>query len=132
MGVNDWEGTSTLALLRERMDRLFEEQHRRDALTAEGPFTPATDVYTTDEAVVITVELPGINAADLTVEPRAGQLTVRGVRHFRGDGAAYHHLERSYGEFRCVVALPADADATRYRSRLAAGILTLEIPRSEP
>jgi HSP20 family protein len=130
MGVNDWDGTRALALLRERMNRLFDERQQRGATAIEGPFSPATDVYATDDAVVVTVELPGVGDDDVAVETGDRQLTVRGTRHFRGEGAAYHRLERSYGEFRCAIALPADADAARRRVRLEAGVLTVEIPRS--
>lgn len=130
MGVNDWDGTRALALLRERMNRLFDERQARGATAIEGPFTPAAEVYTTDELVVVAVELPGVGRDDVVVESAGRELTVRGARHFRGEGAAYHRLERSYGDFRCSIALPADADAERRRVRLEAGVLTVEIPRS--
>ncbi len=130
MGVNDWDGTRALALLRERMNRLFDDRQARGASAVEGPFSPATDVYSTDDAVVVAVELPGVGADDVAVEVDGRALTVRGKRHFLGgEGAAYHRLERSYGEFRCAIELPADADAARRRVRLAAGVLTVEIPR---
>lgn len=130
MGVNDWDGTRALALLRERMNRLFDERQARGASAIEGAFTPATDVYSTDDAVFVAVELPGVGEDDVAVEVRGRELAVRGRRHFGGgEGAAYHRLERSYGEFRCAIALPADADADKRRVRLAGGVLTVEIPR---
>ena len=131
MGVNDWDGTRALALLRERMNRLFDERGARVATAIEHPFAPATDVYATDDTIFVTVELPGIDGNDVSVEADGRALTVRGARHFRGEGAAYHRLERSYGEFRCAVELPSGADAARRRVRLEAGVLTVEIPRSD-
>ena len=130
MGVNDWDGTRALALLRERMNRLFDERGARVATAVEHPFSPATDVYATDDAIVITVELPGVGASDFAIETEGRDLRVRGARHFRGEGAAYHRLERSYGEFVCDIALPAGVDPARRRVRLASGVLTVEIPRS--
>ncbi len=130
MGVNDWDGTRALSLLRERMNRLFDERQARGATAVEGPFSPATDVYSTDDAVVVTVELPGVADGDVTVECDGGGLSVRGARHFSGEGAAYHRLERSYGEFRCAIELPDDADAARRRVRLRDGVLVVEIPRT--
>src|SRR6185369_6694707 len=102
MGVNDWDGTRALALLRERMNRLFDDRQARGASAIEGQFAPATDVYATDDQVIVTVELPGVAERELTVS---------GARHFSGEGSEYHRLERSYGEFRCAIALPDDADA---------------------
>ena len=130
MGVNDWDGTRALSLLRERMNRLFDERQARGASSVEGAFAPPTDVYSTDDTVFVAVELPGVGADDVTVEVAGRELAVRGRRHFAGgEGAAYHRLERSYGEFRCAIALPDDADAARRRVRLAGGVLTVEIPR---
>jgi HSP20 family protein len=129
MGVNDWDGTRALSLLRERMNRLFDERQVRGETAIEGHFTPATDVYSTDDAVFVSVELPGVGPDDVAVDVDGRALTVRGTRHFSGEGAAYHRLERSYGEFRCAIVLPADADAARRRVQLAGGVLTVEIPR---
>jgi HSP20 family protein len=129
MGVNDWDGTRALTLLRERMNRLFDERQARGESAIEGAFSPATDVYSTDNAVFVAVELPGVAASDVKVDVDGRALTVRGARHFSGEGAAYHRLERSYGEFRCAIELPADADAARRRVELAGGVLTVEIPR---
>ncbi len=130
MGVNDWDGTRALALLRERMNRLFDERQARGASAVEGAFAPATDVYSTDESVVVAVELPGVGENDVAVEVDGRELAVRGRRHFAGgEGAAYHRLERSYGEFRCAITLPDGADASQRRVRLHEGVLTVEIPR---
>jgi HSP20 family protein len=130
MGVNDWDGTRALALLRERMNRLFDERQARAALAVEAPFSPPADVYATDASVVVTVELPGLRADAVSVDAEPGGITVRGLRHFNGEGAQYHRLERNYGEFRCAIALPGDADVARRTQRLEAGVLTVEIPRS--
>ena len=129
MGVNDWDGTRALAMLRERMNRLFDERQTRGASAVEGMFAPATDVYATDEAVYVAVELPGVGDGDVSVDVDGRALTVRGARHFKGEGSAYHRLERSYGEFRCAIELPVDADASRRRVKLERGVLTVEIPR---
>ena len=129
MGVNDWDGTRALALLRERMNRLFDDRQARGGTSIEGQFAPATDVYATDSAVVVTVELPGVADGDVTVDCEGRELTVRGARHFSGEGSQYHRLERSYGEFRCAIALPDDADAARRTVKLESGVLIVEIPR---
>jgi HSP20 family protein len=130
MGVNDWDGTRALALLRERMNRLFDERQSRGGSSVEGGFAPPTDVYSTDETVFVAVELPGVSADDVKVEMNGRELAVHGRRQFGGgEGAAYHRLERSYGEFHCSIALPEDADAARRRVRLHGGVLTVEIPR---
>jgi HSP20 family protein len=125
----DRDATRALQLLRERMNRLFDEGAGRVEARFAGPFSPPTDVYTTDGRVVISVELPGVERSGLTVDSDEGVLTVRGQRRFR-DGPTYHRLERAYGEFRCEVTLPVDADPSRKHLNLEDGVLTVEIPRS--
>lgn len=96
-------------------------------------FSPPADVYTTEQKVVITVELPGVpeNAVDVAVdaEPASGRtLTVRGKRAFV-EGGDYYRLERTYGEFHCQVALPVGIDPARKKVTLKDGVLTVVIPR---
>ena len=93
-------------------------------------YEPPTDVYTTTTQVVISVELPGVLQDAVEIEAGDGALTVRGRRAVQLGGLDLHRLERSFGEFSCQVALPHDADAARRRVTLAAGVLTVEIPRS--
>jgi HSP20 family protein len=121
-------GSNALTLLRARMNRLFDERVEPSEARLAAPFGPPADVYTTPEQVVVTVELPGIQRAQVAIEVDGGQLIVRGHRAFP-DGAAYHLLERSYGEFGCRVALPADADPDSRQVRLEAGVLTIEMAR---
>jgi HSP20 family protein len=130
MGVNDWDGTRALSLLRERMNRLFDERQARGASSVEGAFAPPTDVYSTEETVFVAVELPGVGADDVKVTVDGRELAVHGRRQFGGgEGANYHRLERSYGAFHCAIALPDDADSARRRVKLSGGVLTVEIPR---
>src|SRR4051812_11627839 len=126
MSVNDWDGTRALTLLRERMNRLFDDRHIGGS-AVDSAFAPPTDVYATADHVVITVELPGVTADDVTIGLTNGDLTLSGRRAFQRDGAAYHRLERSYGDFRCAVSLPPGADPARRATRFEDGVLTIEI-----
>jgi HSP20 family protein len=119
------EGPAALALLRERMNRLFDEG---DEARLAAPFAPPTDVYTTAAEVVVSIELPGVRLADLNIQIDGGQLLVHGQRAFR-DGPVTHHLERHFGELRCQVALPPDARPERRQTELEEGVLTIAIPR---
>jgi HSP20 family protein len=116
MGPSDRDELAMLALLREA--------------AAGRAFSPPTDVYATDKKVVISVELPGVAENAVTVDAEALTLTVRGQRAFQGGGLDYYRLERTYGEFRCQVALPRGADPARKKVQLADGVLTVEIPRT--
>jgi HSP20 family protein len=94
-------------------------------------FSPATDVYSTDKKVVITVELPGVPENDVAIGADGLTLSVRGRRGFAGprDGLDYFGLERSYGEFDCQVQLPSRSRPERRTVTFADGVLTVVVPR---
>jgi HSP20 family protein len=129
MAPIDREGHAVLALLRERMNRLFDAGEELTEARLASPFSPPTDVYTTDDQVVVTVELPGLTLHEIEVDTDADHLVVRGQRAFR-DGDEYHLLERSHGAFACRVNLPGGANPTTRRTSLADGVLKVEMQRS--
>lgn len=67
---------------------------------------PPTDVYETDDNVVVIIEIAGLTQGsyELTLSNRT--LTVRGQRQDPADKLAYHQMEIRYGEFRTQVYLP--------------------------
>ena len=64
---------------------------------------PPTDVYETDDAVVVRVEIAGMREADFTVTLHEQLLTITGTRGDPSSKVAYHQLEVRYGEFRSEV-----------------------------
>lgn len=130
MRMQDWDPKPALAMLRERMNRLFDASIERRETSVEEIFSPPADVYATSEKIVISIELPGLNAGDIQLSREADDLVVRGCRAFRREGSAYHRLERNYGDFRCQVALPPGADLDRRSMQLEEGVLTIEVPRA--
>lgn len=77
-------------------------------------WTPPTDVYETEDAVHVTMAIPGIRAEDMSVHFEHDTLLVRGVRRERCvDSRHYHKMEIPVGAFsrRMRIARPVDADA---------------------
>jgi HSP20 family protein len=94
-------------------------------------FSPPTDVYSTDQKVVITIELPGVPEEEVTVDADGMTISVRGRRSFSGsrEGLDYFRLERTYGEFDCRVQLPSRSRPERRTTSWAEGVLTVVVPR---
>jgi HSP20 family protein len=94
-------------------------------------FSPPTDVYSTENTIVVSIELPGVPEEALAIESATASLTIRGTREHAVAGGKldYHHLERTFGAFHCRVALPAGADSQKRTVSLEDGVLTVEIPR---
>lgn len=129
-----WDAGHELHALRERMSRLFEEE-----LSAQtqgqgrpdrgGAFAPATDVYLTDDRVVVTVELPGVDPEAVAIKCEGSVLTISGERIASSDGHC-HQMERRCGPFLRSLALPPGALTAQRSVKFEDGLLTVELPRS--
>lgn len=110
------------------LEELFGERAARS-----GRWLPAVDVHESDAAYTLSVELPGAKREDLEVDVHEGQLTIRGEKRSEREEKKErsHVTERSYGSFCRSFGLPADADAGRIQARFDAGVLTVEIPKTQ-
>ncbi|WP_341674907.1 Hsp20 family protein [Niveibacterium sp. SC-1] len=99
---------------------------------AEGGF-PAINLGTTERSVEIHAFAPGIDPASLDVQIDKGVLTLSGERKTeeRAEQTTIHVDERFSGEFRRVIALPDDIDATAVSARYSDGVLQISVPRRE-
>src|SRR6185312_11254986 len=99
---------------------------------AARPLWPSLDILTKDKEYVITVEVPGVDEKDVKLEITAdGTLTVSGEKHketHKGFLGA-NRVERSYGAFRRVLALPEDTDRDVVTAVFRNGVLTITCPR---
>lgn len=122
---------NALHALRERMNRLFEDELPQGQRERGGAFAPATDVYLTDDRVVITIELPGINPDSVAIRGEGLRLSISGERAHPSEGHC-HQSERSYGPFLRTLALPPGVELAERRVRFEDGLLTVELPRRLP
>src|SRR5258708_7490667 len=127
MAPKSWDVGHELHALRERMNRFFEEEAPRSS--SSGAFSPPTDVYLTDEAVVVTIELPGVDPQDVAVRCEGQTLTISGERSAHSEGLC-HQIERSFGPFLRTLPLPPGVLAGERRVKFEDGLLTVEVPRS--
>ncbi|MCS6915178.1 MAG: Hsp20/alpha crystallin family protein [Myxococcales bacterium] len=128
MAPKSWDVGHELQALRERMSRLFEEELPRQGRGSTGAFSPATDVYLTEQAVVVTMELPGVDPARVAIHCEEQVLTVSGERPPSGDGACLQ-IERKSGPFLRSLLLPPGVRTAERRVRFEDGLLTVELPR---
>ena len=96
-------------------------------------FTPFANLVETEENYELTLDLPGVNPDDVTVELNDGQLVVAGERKSEAEetGKTFHRVERRYGQFRRVVAIPAPVDEDKITADYRAGVLTVSLPKSQ-
>lgn len=112
--------------------RVFLELGRSFAPDAlAGECTPALDVYETDDAIEIVVDLPGVEATAVRVVAKANALLIAGekpARRPRGE-ASFHLVERGFGRFARTVRVSAACDLSQARAALVDGELRVTLPK---
>ena len=126
---------SEVPSLRDAIDRLFDESFTvpRDWFAAERFDRPAIDAYTTPEAFVVKVAMPGIKPDEIHTTVTGDVLTVEGKfrEESKREEQGYLFRELSRGELRRSISLPAGLRTDAAEAAYADGILTLTIPKAE-
>src|SRR5262245_16142532 len=97
-----------VARIQSEINRLFDNLLTLDGATNEGgSWNPIADIVEGDEALVVTVELPGVAPENLLVTTHGGDVIVSGekARPAHEDAPRAQVSERSYGRFRRVIHL---------------------------
>ena len=95
------------------------------------PWTPAVDIFETDNELIFRADAPDINLGHIEVEVERGTLTIKGDRTIEnGDRVqGYHRIERSYGSFTRSFTLPETVDADSAHADYAHGVLTITLAK---
>jgi HSP20 family protein len=88
---------------------------------------PVHHVAETADAVIVEVELPGVDPGAVELDADADSLTVRGTWPPPPVGVA---ASRRSGRFDVTVGLPADVDPDAAQARFHHGLLTVELPKA--
>ena len=108
------------------------EAAAREERTVPGRFyVPPADVWETEDALAVAMEVPGVAREAVAIELREDVLRVEA----RVDASKYEGLEPVYTEYGVghwarAFALPDKVDRGRIEARLEDGVLTLTLPKA--
>ena len=107
---------------------LFEEEDVTDSF-----WSPAVDLRETDDALVLTAELPGMTRDDVEIQVTDNTLILKGEKKLSREVKRenYHRMERVYGNFSRSFTLPANVDHEKIKARFKDGVLEVTLPKSE-
>jgi len=139
MAHNNWGDWRDYATLQDRLNRLFDDaargggrregEHGGEDNIERADWSPAADVYETEDAFVIAVDLPGIERSSLDVSVDDNRLTVRGERA-ADEGARGGRGNRPTGRFVSRFGpLPPAVDQKRIAAEYKDGVLRLRLPK---
>lgn len=122
--------------LRRDMDRLFSRMCSSFGipfLPGEAPGGPFIDLTESEDAILVKVELPGIDPEDLDISVTRTALTITGERRSESveKSAHGHRVERRFGSFSRTVRLPHRVHVEDIKATYKNGILELIMPKLE-
>jgi HSP20 family protein len=96
----------------------------------ESHWNPNTDVYVTDDSLVIKVELAGMRREDLELTIDGHRLLISGHRQdgCRAPKCKFMVMEINYGAFECVIEVPAAYDLGQAKAAYHNGFLRVDVP----
>jgi HSP20 family protein len=111
------------------MSDLMEDVENKDE--EWGAIKPLADVHETDEAIVVTMDMPGVDKKDIDITVLDDELHVVAERKSEAEVAEknYHRRERTYKKFDRRVLLPVDVKMDEVKARLAEGVLEVTLPK---
>ncbi len=119
--------------LKTEMEELFADLCQVPRLVASRRgFRPAVDVYRAEDppAVLVVVELAGVDPDDTELALTDGTLVIRGVRR-RSTEHRILHMEVDYGTFERQVSIPETVDAESAEASYVRGLLVVTLPIAE-
>ncbi len=135
--VRWWDPLRDLSGIQDKMNQLFEDTFSRtrgrDEALGKGMWTPAVDIFETEEAVMVKAEIPGVERDQISVEVKDGILTLHGERKFEKEVQEenYHRIERAYGTFHRSFSLPSSVEQDRISAKFKDGVLEVTLPKKE-
>ncbi len=131
-----WDPFRDLVSIQDELNRLFGRTFgglEPSRASAGGTWMPSLDVYETEDKLVVSADLPGIEPSDVEVSVEDSTLTVSGSREFSSETKEenYHRIERRYGSFSRSITLPATVDTEKVQASFDKGVLTIEVPKVE-
>lgn len=121
--------------VQQEVHRLFDELVRQSwgarTSSASTGWQPCCDMVETDEAIIVEIELPGVDRQDVSIDVHDDILRITGERRTTVEqrGRHYHRTERQYGRFERQLRLPLGVDREAIQAEFRTGILTLTLPK---
>jgi HSP20 family protein len=127
MSLTQFDPLANIRVFEDAFNRFFTEPQ------TNRPWTPAVDIYETENDLVVKADLPDVELKDIDVRVENQTLTIAGQRKFerQDNGAGYHRIERSYGNFTRSFAVPNSFDTEKIAASFKNGVLSVSLPKKE-
>jgi len=126
-----WSPWREIDRLQSEVERLF-DRPRAAANDSYAPGYPPVNLWSGEDEVVLSAELPGVDADKIDISVVDDTVTVSGARSADEvpAGAVFRHRERGHGRFSRGFRLPFRIDASAVDARYANGVLEVTLRRA--
>ena len=95
-------------------------------------FVPNTDIYETEDALVVVMEIPGVEKKDVDINLENDTLRVEArIDYSKYDGLEPLYTEYNVGHFARAFALSSKLDQAQIGAELDNGVLTLTLKKAK-
>jgi HSP20 family protein len=109
-----------------------EVEKAQEATTPMRAFLPTADIFETEDALTVILEMPGVDKNNLDISVENGLLTVEGRINFgRYEGLQPVYSEYNVGPFRRSFRISSRIDQDKIRAEMRDGVITLTLPKAE-
>src|SRR5271165_4068348 len=132
-GQANAETEGTMASSQELALREKKELAAKEEKTIPGRYyVPYTDIYETNDALTLVMEMPGVEKKDLTVTLENDVLRVDGRIDFsKYEGMEPLYTEYNVGHYTRSFSLSNKIDQDGINAQLTGGVLTLTLPKGK-
>ena len=131
LGLDDLESRyiEEMERMQKRMSDLMDDVENKEEKW--DVIKPLADVHETEEEIVVTMDMPGVDKKDIDITVLDDELYVVAERKSEAEVAEknYHRRERTYKKFERRILLPASVKMDEAKARLAEGVLEITLPK---
>ncbi|HHY39329.1 MAG TPA: Hsp20/alpha crystallin family protein [Clostridia bacterium] len=133
MSIMRWHPWRELSVIRDEVNRLFEELGRFPKETAFTAGMPAVDLWETDKDVMVTAELPGVDPDNVEINVTENTISISGETKIEEEVKERNFIrkERSYGKFSRSLSLPVPVKPDEAEASFKDGILEIRLPKAQ-
>lgn len=104
-----------------------------ERLSSQRAFLPRTNIYETNDKVVLYADMPGVDAKSLDVQVEKNVLTINGtVKPETYENHTLTYAEYEVGDYQRRFTLSNEVDISKIEATIKNGVLKLDLPKVVP
>jgi HSP20 family protein len=109
-----------------------EVEKKQESTVPARVYVPVTDIFETEAALMLALEMPGVDRDNVNVKLESGVLTIEGEIDFgKYQGLLPVYTEYNVGNYARSFQLSNDIDQDRISAELKDGVVMLTLPKAE-